>query len=101
MIIIWSNDFFSSDFLIKERDLITSTISFTTMQNKNGIHFLNPTDELIFLMITFMGVDCSFLEADIKSLLKLKVEYFLANNINTTFNFDETYGEGKCFFFLI
>lgn len=79
---------------LAERDIIETTIKFTALQKRNSLNFVTPTEELMFLMIAFMGPETTFLEPDICALLTDAVQQFFKENASTTFRFDEKF-DGK------
>lgn len=79
---------------LKEKDIIQMTVRLTTLQKRNSLNFVTPTEELMFLMISFMGPTTTFLEPDIGELLGKCIEQFFKDNNDTTFTFDEQF-DGK------
>lgn len=79
---------------LKEKTIIQMTLKFTNLQKRNLLNFLTPTEELMFLMISFMGPETTFLEPDICQLLADYVQEFFKTHQDTCFSFDEMF-EGK------
>ncbi|KAG4070611.1 hypothetical protein HA402_013531 [Bradysia odoriphaga] len=79
---------------LAEKDIIQMTIRLTTLQKRNSLNFITPTEELMFLMISFMGPTTAFLEPDISQLLGDCIQQFFKDNKDTTFTFDEKF-DGK------
>ncbi|KAJ6635703.1 RNA polymerase II-associated protein 1 [Pseudolycoriella hygida] len=79
---------------LKEKDVIQMTLKFTKLQQRNSLNFITATEELMFLMISFMGPDCTFLEPDVNELLAHCIKDFFKQHKDTTFNFDDKF-EGK------
>lgn len=74
-----------------DRVLITACVSLTSLQQANGIQCLTPTEELLFLMMAFLGKDACFLDDDIKTLLSVRVQSFFDQNITVTFQLDQQF----------
>lgn len=79
---------------LREKDIIRMTLRFTNLQKRNFLNFITPTEELMFLMISFMGPETTFLEPDINELLAYCVHAFFKAQNDTSFSFDEKF-EGK------
>lgn len=79
---------------LKEKDIIQTTLKFTTLQKRNSLNVITPTEELMFLMISFMGPETTFLEPEICELLSDCIRQFFKDNNETTFAFNEKF-EGK------
>lgn len=62
---------------------------FTSLQKINDLEYLSPTEELIFLMICFLGPAATFLEADINAMLCERVRVFFNGNQKTIFKLNE------------
>lgn len=81
---------------LKEKDIIQMTLKFTALQKRNSLHFITPTEELMFLMISFMGPETTFLEPDVCELLADCIQNFFTLHKDTTFTFDEKFaGKSK------
>lgn len=76
---------------LKEKDIIQMTFKFTNLQKRNFLNFITPTEELMFLMISFMGPETTFLEPDINELLAYCVQAFFKIHNDTSFSFDEKF----------
>lgn len=79
---------------LNEKDIIQMTIRLTTLQKRNALNFVSPTEELMFLMISFMGPTTAFLEPDVSGLLGECIQQFFKVNKDTTFTLDEKF-DGK------
>lgn len=79
---------------LKEKDIIEMTFKFTRLQKRNSLNFITATEELMFLMIAFMGPETTFLEPDVCELLADSIRDFFSAHKDTTFTFDEKF-EGK------
>lgn len=82
---------------LMEKDIIQMTFKFTNLQKRNFLNHITPTEELMFLMISFMGPESTFLEPDICELLADCVNQFFESHSDTSFSFDEKF-EGYSFF---
>lgn len=76
---------------LKEKDIIEMTVRLTNLQKRNFLTFITPTEELMFLMISFMGPESTFLEPDIGELLKVSVKTFFDAHQDTVFSFEEQF----------
>lgn len=74
-----------------DRVQITACVSLTSLQQANGIQCVTPTEELLFLMMAFLGKQACFLDDDIKTLLSIRVQGFFALNCTVTFQLDEQF----------
>lgn len=74
--------------------MITTTSAFTYLLHENAIKCVTPTEELLFLMMAFLGKDCAFLDENIRSMLAWRCGMFFDQNKTTTFQLNETY-EGE------
>lgn len=79
---------------LKEKDIIQMTLRLTKLQKRNSLDFITPTEELMFLMVSFMGPGTTFLEPDVCELLGNCIQQFFNDNKDTTFTFDEKF-DGK------
>lgn len=79
---------------LKEKDIIQMTLRFTRLHKRNSLNFITATEELMFLMISFMGPETTFLEPDVCELLADSIRDFFSAHKDTTFTFDEKF-EGK------
>lgn len=86
---MWDNKIFLYVFL--DRVLITACVSLTSVQQANGIQCVTPTEELLFLMMAFLGKEVCFLDDDIKQLLSVRVQTFFDQNKNLTFQLDQQF----------
>lgn len=74
-----------------DRVLITACVSLTSLQQANGIQCVSPTEELLFLMMAFLGKEASFLDDDIKQILSVRVQAFFDQNCTVTFQLDQQF----------
>lgn len=90
------NELTRNDFIknLMEKEIIQMTIRLAKLQKRNSLNFITPTEELMFLMISHMGPETTFLETDIGELLSNYIQQFYADNKETVFTFDEQF-DGK------
>lgn len=74
-----------------DRVLITACVSLTSLQQANGIQCVTPTEELLFLMMAFLGKEVCFLDDDMKELLSVRVQSFFGHNKTNTFELDQQF----------
>lgn len=74
-----------------DRVLIAASVSLTSLQQANGIQCVTPTEELLFLMMAFLGKEACFLDDDIKQLLCVRVQAFFDQNSTVTFQLNQQF----------
>lgn len=72
---------------ISEKNLVDTTLAFALLRNANLVNKFAPIDELMYIMMSFLGLDASFLEPDTRQLIQRNVDHFFANNRDTHFDF--------------
>lgn len=59
---------------LPEKEVVTASIKFMTLQNVNHIKILSPTEQFLYTMIAFLGKDNTFLDPDVNKMLAEFVE---------------------------
>lgn len=77
---------------LHENETIETALGFSGLLEASDIVLVTPTEKLMYIMTSFLGPDSKFLEANIKMLLKRKVDSIIP--LQEQFNF-ETKLEGK------
>lgn len=75
-------------FDLPEKDIIWTTLSFLSLQNANKVIALNPTEQLLYTMIAFLGKDCAFLEPATNTLLAKFISDTFKSQEDLDFNSD-------------
>lgn len=73
---------------LPEKDVISSTIAFLSLQNANDLGMLNKTEQFVYTMIAFLEKKNSFLDEDIKSLLSKFVQSTFTSHASLDFDAD-------------
>lgn len=73
---------------LPEKDVISSTIAFLSLQNANGMETLSKTEQFIYTMIAFLGKKNAFLDADMKMLLSKFVQTTFTSHAPLDFDAD-------------
>lgn len=73
---------------LAEKDVISTTITFLTLQNANDMETLSKTEQFIYTMIAFLGKKNSFLDEDLKSILSKFVQTTFTSHASLDFDAD-------------
>lgn len=74
---------------LPEKEVISTTITFLTLQNLNDIESLSTSEQFIYTMIAFLGKEHVFLDPDMKTLLAEFVQTFKSQE---ALDFDSKFG---------
>lgn len=59
---------------LSEEDIILTTLNFTSLLEKNNIHVISKNQQLMYLMLVYLGKDLNFLDAKVKDLISVKLK---------------------------
>lgn len=58
---------------LSEEDIILSTLKFTSLLEKNNIHLISKNQQLMYLMLAYLGKNLNFLDPNVKNLIRIKL----------------------------
>lgn len=59
---------------LSEDEIIKTTLKFTLLLEKNKVHLVTTSQQLMYLMLIYFGKDLNFLDAPVKHLIKEKLK---------------------------
>ena len=59
---------------LKEDEIIMTSLKFTLLLEKNKIHLITTSQQLMYLMLVYFGKDLNFLDPPVKQLIKEKLK---------------------------
>lgn len=78
---------------LSEKEIILTTLKFNKLLESNGIKFITPDQELMYLMLIYFGKDLDFLDADVKALISERLSTLKKSN----FKFNQKLNNEKSF----
>lgn len=59
---------------LSEEDIILTTLKFTSFLEKNDIHVITKNQQLMYLMLVYLGKNLNFLDSSVKELMRRKLK---------------------------
>jgi RNA polymerase II-associated protein 1 len=80
---------------LPEDEIIQVTLQFTELLEANCIRLASPTEQLVYLMMAYLGPNTKFLEPDVKQLIGRRVEALKTSIGSGKFNLNIKIEDGK------
>lgn len=71
---------------LKEDEIIMTSLKFTHLLERNKLHLISTSQQLMYLMLVYFGKDLNFLDAPVKQLIGEKIKAMRHFTFPTKFN---------------